>query len=131
MMLPVFLMFLFGHALADFPLQGDYLSKAKSRRAPLPGTPWWIAMTAHATIHAGFVFLITVVAMMLLGDLRGHLDSVMVVWAIQIGTVLAACEFVIHSGADDAKCEGLIGYKTDQAIHILCKAGWTLVVFLC
>ena len=28
------------HALADYPLQGDFLSKAKNRFAPLIGVPW-------------------------------------------------------------------------------------------
>ena len=29
-----------GHALADYPLQGDFLAKAKNRTAPIPGVPW-------------------------------------------------------------------------------------------
>jgi hypothetical protein len=32
-----------GHALADYPLQGDFLSRAKNRSAPIPGFPWWQA----------------------------------------------------------------------------------------
>lgn len=35
------LMLLAGHALCDYPLQGDFLAKAKNRAAPLPGVPWY------------------------------------------------------------------------------------------
>lgn len=30
-----------GHALADYPLQGDFLARAKNRAAPIPGVPWF------------------------------------------------------------------------------------------
>lgn len=30
-----------GHALADYPLQGDFLARAKNRTAPIAGFPWW------------------------------------------------------------------------------------------
>ena len=43
------------HFLCDFPLQGDFLAKAKNPEAPLPGVPWQWAMLAHAAIHAGAV----------------------------------------------------------------------------
>jgi hypothetical protein len=44
-----------GHALADYPLQGDFLSKAKNRAAPIPGVPYWQALGAHVAIHGAFV----------------------------------------------------------------------------
>lgn len=50
---------LVGHAIADYPLQGDFLAKAKNRRAPMPGVPWYQALGAHAIIHGGFVGIIT------------------------------------------------------------------------
>jgi hypothetical protein len=96
---------LFGHALADYPLQGDFLSKAKNRFAPLPGVPWYQALGAHAAIHAGFVGIIT-------GS----------IW-------LAAFEFVAHWLIDDAKCAGRINYNQDQALHATCKALWVLPLF--
>jgi hypothetical protein len=60
-MSPVLLLIalLTAHALADYPLQGDFLSKAKNRMAPIPGVPWRQALGAHAFIHAGAVALIT------------------------------------------------------------------------
>ncbi len=91
-----------GHAIADYPLQGDFLARAKSRAAPLPGVPWQQAMAAHGAIHAGFVGLLT-------GS----------VW-------LGVAEFVAHVVTDDLKCSGKIDFNTDQAIHVTCKAMWLL-----
>lgn len=95
-----------GHALADYPLQGDFLSKAKNRRAPIPGVPWYQAMGAHALIHAGFVAAITGI------------------WW------LGALEFIVHAGCDDAKCQGEIGFNTDQVFHLACKAAWVFIVMV-
>ena len=47
------------HALCDYPLQGDFLAKAKNPAQPIPGVPWWCAMAAHCAIHAGAVLLVT------------------------------------------------------------------------
>lgn len=33
----IFALMLAGHALADYPLQGDFLAKAKNRANPIPG----------------------------------------------------------------------------------------------
>jgi hypothetical protein len=46
------------HALADYPLQGDYLSRAKRRNSGFD-LPWWMALLWHAFIHAGAVALVT------------------------------------------------------------------------
>lgn len=94
---------LLGHALADYPLQGDFLSKAKNRASPIPGVPWYQALGAHALIHGGFVALITGMP------------------------VLGLAEFVIHALTDDAKCKGRISFNTDQAIHIACKGAWAII----
>lgn len=88
------------HALADYPLQGDFLSKAKNRAAPIPGVPWWQALGAHALIHGAFVAAIT-------GS----------VW-------LGLAEVAAHAIIDDAKCKGRIGFNADQALHIGCKLLW-------
>lgn len=99
----LFALLVFGHALADYPLQGDFLAKAKNRTAPIPGFPWWQALGAHAIIHAGIVGLVT-------GSL-----------------VLALLEAVAHFVTDDLKCRGKIGLNADQAIHIACKLVWVLI----
>lgn len=88
------------HALADYPLQGDFLARAKNRAAPIPGVPWWQALGAHALIHGGFVALIT-------GS----------VW-------LGLAEVAAHAIIDDAKCRGKISFNIDQTWHLLCKLLW-------
>lgn len=94
---------LVAHALADYPLQGDFLSKAKNRFAPIVGVPWYQAMGAHAMIQAGFVGIIT-------------------------GSIgLAIAEFAAHFVTDYLKCAQRISFNTDQAIHIACKIAWAYI----
>lgn len=103
-MLELFALMLVGHALADYPLQGDFLARAKNHTAPIPGVPWWQALGAHCVIHAGSVVLIT-------GSL-----------------VLASLEFVAHFTIDRAKCAGRLSFNEDQFWHVLCKVFWMLAV---
>ncbi|MCU0794647.1 MAG: DUF3307 domain-containing protein [Akkermansiaceae bacterium] len=95
-----------GHALADFALQGEFLSLAKNRHASLtrffgdatpPKGVWVHALTAHSLIHAAPVWLITGSAL------------------------LAFAEVVLHWAIDFAKCEGWTSFTTDQLLHIACK----------
>jgi hypothetical protein len=92
-----------GHALADFPLQGDFLARGKNHRNPIPGIPWCQCLFAHAMIHAGMVYVIT------------H------------SLVLGLCEFVIHAATDWAKSEGKLTFNQDQAIHYACKCAWAVL----
>lgn len=97
-------MLLTGHALADYPLQGDYLAKSKDRNNPLGANGVWRhSLGAHALIHGGMVALIT-----------GRVS-------------LGLAETAIHAATDFAKTEKLIDYDTDQAIHVACKVLWALV----
>lgn len=99
-MIETFFLMVFAHALADYPLQGDFLARGKNRTAPIPGIPWQHPLAAHSVIHGGFV-----------GILTGN------IW-------FGVAETIIHAITDDAKCRGKISYHTDQAIHIGCKALW-------
>jgi len=92
-----------GHALCDYPLQGQFLSSAKNHKNPVEGIPAWQAMLAHCFIHMGMVLLIT-----------GSLS-------------LAMAELVIHYFTDYAKCEGWINFYEDQAIHYTCKFVWACI----
>lgn len=94
----------FVHCLADYPLQGDFLAKAKNHRVPIPGVPWLTALLSHAAIHAGGVLLVT-------GSL----------W-------FAAAEFIGHSIIDYTKCSGRIGFNADQALHLAMKAGYVIIL---
>jgi len=97
---------LMAHALADYPLQGDFLANAKDRHSDYNKsiTVWPHALTAHSLIHAGAVYFITGA------------------W------VLGLLEFVIHWATDFGKCEKWFGFHIDQAIHIACKAIWVLLI---
>jgi hypothetical protein len=88
------------HALADYPLQGDFLANGKNRNTPIGAIFWPHALSAHALIHGGFVAAIT-----------GQ------VW-------LGIAEAVIHAATDWLKCEGKISLRVDQAIHYACKCAW-------
>lgn len=93
-----------GHALADFPLQGDFLAQGKNRHTAL-GKVWWLyALTAHAAIHGGVVILLTGSA-----------------W-------LGLAEFVCHWIVDLVKCEDSITLAEDQIFHIICKVLWWSVI---
>jgi len=92
------------HALGDYPLQGEFLSRAKSRANPVPGVPWYQALAAHSIIQGGLVGLVT-------GSL----------W-------LGLAEAVVHALVDDAKCMGRLTFNQDQALHIACKIVWVAVL---
>lgn len=95
-----------GHALCDYPLQGDFLARAKNRTAPVPGVPWYQALGSHAIIHGGAVALLTGIPL------------------------LGVAEALIHAAIDDSKCTGKIGFNADQALHIAFKALWVAIAVL-
>jgi hypothetical protein len=103
MWLNLFCLLMVLHFLCDYPLQGDFLSRAKNRAAPLPGVPWEQALMAHSAIHGGAVWLAT-------GS-----------------PFLGTAEFLAHGLTDDAKCSGRLTYRQDQLIHALCKAVWAVI----
>ncbi len=41
---------------------------------------------------------------------------------------LALCETFTHSLIDFAKCEGKIGFHTDQMLHLLIKVGYVFIL---
>jgi len=93
------------HAVADYPLQGDFLAKAKNRAMPAHGVPWWQALGAHSLIHAGGVAFLT--------------------GSLPLGIV----ELIAHAAIDDSKCTGKISYNTDQLLHVACKLVYALTLF--
>jgi hypothetical protein len=94
------------HMLADYPLQGAFLAEAKNPNTRLGDEFWPYALSAHALIQGGGVWLIT-------GS----------VW-------LCLAEAMIHALIDMAKCEGLYGMFADQMLHGACKVAWVFAVFL-
>ena len=106
------LFFLFaGHALMDYPLQGEATATCKCRGA---GTalqkqvPWYYWLSSHAAIH-------------------GLAVGVVVYWfgfGLEVATWFAVAEAVIHFVIDFCKCEGLFNLHVDQGLHLLCKVVW-------
>jgi hypothetical protein len=94
------------HSLADYPLQGDFLAQAKNPNTQLGKMFWPYALSSHALIHGGAVFLVT-------GS----------VW-------LCLAEAFIHAITDLLKCEGKLTMFGDQLIHYTCKAAWVIVFFV-
>lgn len=103
-MIGLFFALLVAHALCDYPLQGDFLARAKNHRQPVPGVPWYQALAAHALIHAGAVAYLT-------GSL----------W-------LGVAEFGLHVAIDHAKCDGAFGFDFDQFLHVVCKLAWVIIL---
>lgn len=91
-----------GHAVADFPLQPVEMSQAK-RPGGHPTIHWTMALGCHSLIHGLAVALLSGV------------------WW------LGVFELVSHAAIDGAKCRGAFGMKTDQALHLGCKAIWAAI----
>lgn len=92
------------HAIADFPLQGDFLSRAKNQHTSI-GKDWWrIALPMHGLIHGIGVAVIT-------GS-----------------TLLGIVEVLLHSMIDYAKCENWISINDDQTSHIICKIVYMVIL---
>lgn len=104
-MISLFFALLFFHYLFDYPLQGDFLAKAKNRSNPIPGVPWYHAMAAHTFLHG---FAVTIVTGM---------------WT------LGLLEMIVHWITDDLKCRGKLTFNQDQAIHVIAKLVWAYIAF--
>lgn len=96
----------FFHFLFDYPLQGDFLARAKNRFNPIPHVPWYHPMTAHVFMHGVGVYIV-------LG-----------IWW------LAVLEMISHFVIDYQKCRGELTYTEDQFYHICCKILWVILALL-
>lgn len=99
------------HALADYPLQNTYMALGKNpwgkERDDLKSNyarKWWHRMAAHCAIHAGLVMYFTGL------------------WQLFV------IEFIAHFIIDLFKCAKCIGSNTDQALHLLCKVIYVMVL---
>ena len=102
-MIQILFFLIAGHAVCDYPLQGDYLAKAKNPHKCDPPGEWWYHLFYHSIIHGAMVALVT-------GSLA-----------------LGLAETGLHMAIDYGKCEGFIDGRADQVLHIGCKVLWALV----
>jgi phosphotransferase system glucose/maltose/N-acetylglucosamine-specific IIC component len=93
-----------GHAVADFALQSDFMSRGKNRNTEVGKTYWPYALFAHSIIHGGAVAAIT--------------------GSVPLGVV----ETVLHGLIDFWKCEGRLTLKHDQFMHVCCKLVYAAMV---
>lgn len=98
------------HAICDYPLQGDFLAKAKADGCA--GAPWWLFLWTHAAIQAGG----TAAAMMLARQADG------------VAVAFGVAEFVLHGIIDTVKVRTRNSLASDQAAHIACKAVYVAIV---
>ncbi len=98
------LLLLFGHALADGPLQPAGFADAKRPQNPSGANGRWIlALGGHAVIHGGFVALVT--------------GSALLGWA----------EVIAHAAIDWSKGRFGLSDIQDQLLHVACKGLWALL----
>lgn len=100
-LLALIFLLLAAHFVADYPLQGDFLSRAKAE-GPLRR----YHLFAHSGIQAAGVFIVTGV-----------------VW-------LGLLEWAAHYFIDDAKVRGLTTFQQDQVFHIVCKLMWAALFLI-
>jgi len=97
-------MLVFIHCIFDFAGQGTFLSTAKNWNTPIPGVPWYLAMSIHVFMHAFPVLMMT-----------GSMVCFML-------------ELVSHFVIDAIKIEGRISFATDQLLHISVKIVYVYLI---
>jgi len=108
-MIEMLFILLSAHALCDYPLQGDFLAKAKNSNdkdiVKFMGEGFWVhALVSHSLIHGGAVALVT-------------------------GSVaLGVAETICHALIDHGKCQNKFNIHVDQALHVACKVLWVFML---
>lgn len=106
----ILLLMIAGHFVGDFVLQPAPMSSGKNRNYSREkfddGFPqWYYWLSAHASTHGLIVYLVT-------------------------GSIyLMLAEFAAHWLIDFTKCDRLINLHQDQALHILSKIAYVLVIY--
>lgn len=94
------------HSLCDYPWQGPYLAQAKQTLTdPMRG----YHLLCHSSIQATGVYVVT----FMVGTPNIH---------------LALAEFILHTIIDEAKVRGITTYPQDQALHLLCKMVYIVIL---
>lgn len=96
-----------GHAIADYALQSEAMSRYKNWNTP-PEPPlgqkqvicWFYWLAAHSLVNGGTVYIIT------------H------------SALLGFLETIAHCMIDFLKLRNTISLHQDQLLHIICKCIW-------
>lgn len=97
LMLLLFMKMLLIHWLMDYPLQGDFLSRAKAL-GPL--------RRYHLIAHAG-------------------MHGCAIAWLLS-NPWIGLAEWLAHTITDELKVRNIISFQVDQLIHVLCKIMWVI-----
>lgn len=94
------------HYVCDFALQNEFIATYKAKTVHGKSNPiWFHILFAHCMMQGLGVYLAT--------------QNVLV----------ATLEVIAHFAIDYAKSsENVIGFHTDQALHIACKVVWYLIL---
>ncbi len=95
----------FAHALADFPLQQEFIAQAKKpdfwkEQESSNGFEWIFILGAHSIIHGGLVWLVS--------------------GSLLLGTI----EVTLHFTIDHLRNKQLMSFTTDQLLHLCCKVAY-------
>jgi hypothetical protein len=99
----ILFLLLAAHAICDYALQGDFMSKAKNHK--LMPDIWWMVLPSHSLIQAAGVFVI-------LGSFK-----------------FTMIELFSHMIIDYLKCDNRFSYAADQFLHVCFRVAY-LVGFL-
>ena len=99
-----------GHAIADYPLQHEFMAQAKQPKywkevKSSKGFEWVFVLAFHCFIHGGAVWLLT--------------ESLL----------LGLIETVLHFLIDVARNQERICFISDQLLHLGCKVGYLIFLF--
>lgn len=117
-MIDLLFFLLVAHALADYPLQPEFVALNKARSGPAGALFWPYCLSAHALVHGGAVAVVVACT--------SPAGLTVAVW-------LGIAEALVHAFTDHGKCEGWLGADKarslliDQTIHVTCKVVWAII----
>lgn len=108
--LKLFYLFAIFHALADYPLQGQFLALGKHRSKWVDEKgrakhTWMYCLLVHSLIQSAGV------------------------WLVSGSIVFALIEFGLHLAIDFGKSRAKYGLLVDQSLHYLCKALYVVLIW--
>lgn len=125
---------LVAHAVCDYPLQGDFLARAKNHRLPVLSVPWQQALVWHALIHGGAVALVTGSVPLGLAETAAH--ALIDHWKCRSDSASSIPFGVLARFAAGETAMARLAWTSralfhvDQVAHVVCKMLWLLLLVL-